>query len=83
MKKRCDIVGFSKDLSPFFIVECKAPSIGISEDTFFQIAKYANTLKAKLLMLTNGLEHYCAKIDLNENKIVYLEQIPSYKEIKG
>ena len=81
MKKRCDIVGFHNDLNPMFIVECKAPSITISEDTFYQIAKYANTLKAKMLILTNGMNHYCAKIDVKENKLIYLETIPSFKEI--
>lgn len=82
MKKRCDVVGFDVNLSPFFIVECKASSVEISEDTFYQIAKYAATLKAKLLMLTNGNNHYCAKIDEKENRLIYLEKIPEFREIK-
>jgi hypothetical protein len=81
MKKRCDVVAFDERLRPVVIVECKAVSIEISENTFYQIARYASTLKAKLLILTNGLNHYCAKIDVTENKLIYLETIPNYSEI--
>lgn len=81
MKKRCDIVGFNRDLSPSFIVECKAPSIQISEDTFYQTARYVSTLKAKMLVLSNGIDHYCAKIDQTENKLIYLKEIPPFSEV--
>lgn len=81
MKKRCDVVAFDENLRPAVIVECKAVSIEISENTFYQIARYASTLKAKLLILTNGMNHYCAKIDVAENKLIYLETIPNYPEI--
>lgn len=81
MKKRCDVVGFNENLQPFLIVECKAVSIEISENTFYQIARYASTLKAKLLILTNGMNHYCAKIDVTEKKLIYLKSIPNFKEL--
>lgn len=82
MKKRCDVVGFDKDLKPFFIVECKASSVEISQETFYQIARYAASLKARLLILSNGINHYCAKIDQKENKLIYLEKIPDFSEIR-
>lgn len=82
MKKRCDIVGFDSSLQPFFIVECKAPSVEISQDTFYQIARYASSLKAQMLVLTNGLNHYCARIDIKEDKLIYLKEIPSFAGIK-
>ncbi len=81
MNKRCDIVVFDKSLSASVIVECKAPKIKITEDTFYQIAKYAHVLKAKYLILTNGMEHYCALIDSENNSIKYLEEIPKYSAI--
>src|SRR5690606_13010478 len=39
MKKRADIILFQKE-KPFIIVECKAPSVPISQETFDQIARY-------------------------------------------
>lgn len=80
MSKRCDVVAFSNQLNTLMIVECKAPKIKLTEDTFYQIAKYNFTLKAPILILTNGLQHIVAHIDLNENKIKYLETIPTFEE---
>src|SRR5687767_14677592 len=81
MKKRCDLVCFDKNLKPFLIVECKAPELKISEDTFYQIARYASSLKAEILILTNGIKHYCAKIDSEKNGLIYLEGIPEYQPV--
>ena len=75
MKKRCDIVLFNRERQTMIIVECKAPKIPITEDTFYQIAKYNHGLQASLLILTNGLEHYCALIQ--DEKLVYLPEIPN------
>ena len=80
MLKRCDIVSFSKQLNAMLIVECKAPKIKLTEDTFYQIAKYNFTLKAPLLILTNGLQHIVAHIDSEQNEVKFLEKIPNYKE---
>lgn len=81
MNKRCDIVVFDESLKAKVIVECKAPEIRITEDTFYQIAKYAHVLKAEFLILTNGMEHYCALIKSDRNSIIYLKEIPEYKAI--
>ena len=81
MNKRCDIVVFDQNLKANVIVECKAPKIKITADTFYQIAKYTSVLKAKYLILTNVLDHYCAVIDEKTNQIHYLEEIPKYADI--
>lgn len=83
MQKRCDIAIFNESLGVDVIVECKAPHISLSEDTFYQIAKYAHTLKAPLLILSNGLDHYCAFIDRTSNEMRYLKEIPNAKELGG
>ena len=54
-KKRTDILIFSRDGNPDIIVECKAPHIQISQDTFDQIARYNLKLKANYLIVTNGI----------------------------
>jgi len=83
MNKRCDIAVFDTNSQPQVIVECKAPQIKITEDTFYQIAKYAHVLQAPFLILTNGLEHYCALVDAKEGKLTYLETLPTYAELAG
>jgi len=77
-KKRCDIVMFNTKGKPRVIVECKAPSIKISQVTFDQIARYNLTLKTEFLIVTNGLQHYVCVMD-HENKCYnFLKDIPTY-----
>ncbi len=77
--KRYDVVVFKNDGSIFLIVECKAHSIAISQLTFDQIARYNLTLDASYLMVTNGLEHYFCQMDIENERYVFLENIPNYK----
>jgi len=78
-KKRCDIVLFNNEGKAHIIVECKAPSIKISQDTFDQIARYNLTLKTDLLIVTNGLEHYTCIMDHENEQYQFLKEIPEYK----
>jgi len=82
MNKRCDIAIFDQNSHPQVIVECKAPNLKITEDTFYQVAKYAHVLKAPLLILTNGLEHYTALVEPTNGQITYLQEIPSLNELQ-
>ncbi len=76
--KRYDIVVFNADGSIHLIVECKAPQVKISQDTFDQIARYNLVLNATYLMVTNGLEHYYCKMDFENERYVFLENLPAY-----
>jgi len=60
------------------VVECKAPEVSISQDTFDQIARYNLTLKADYLMVTNGLDHYFCQMNHQEERYLFLKDIPSY-----
>lgn len=77
--KRYDIVVYNIDGSIKIIVECKAPSIKISQQTFDQIARYNLALNSELLMVTNGLEHYFCKMDFENEKYLFLKDLPEYK----
>ena len=77
-KKRCDIVLYNTKGLPYMIVECKAPSIKISQDTFDQIARYNMTLKTDLLVVTNGLQHHICIMDHQNKRYHFLKEIPNY-----
>lgn len=79
LKKRTDIVIFSSDGMPDIIVECKAPKIKISQDTFDQIARYNLKLNANYLVVTNGLQHYFCKLDKENETYIFLKDIPDYQ----
>jgi len=77
-KKRCDIVLFNTEGLPHMIVECKAPSIKISQDTFDQIARYNMSLKTNLLVVTNGIQHFVCIMDNQNQRYHFLKEIPNY-----
>lgn len=81
--KRYDVLGFHPNGSIHLVVECKAPSIKISQETFDQIARYNLSLKADYLMVTNGLHHYFCQLDYQQEKYHFLKDIPSWEEIKS
>ena len=78
MKTRADIVLYAADGKPNMIVECKAPNVKITQDAFNQIAKYNFKLKVPFLVVTNGMQHFCCKMEYESNEIKFLEEIPTY-----
>jgi len=79
LKKRTDIVIYNKLGNPDIIVECKAPQIKITQATFDQIARYNLKLKANYLIVTNGLDHFFCKMDVENETYIFLKDIPDYK----
>ncbi len=78
-KKRTDIVIYNTQGTPEVIVECKAMNVKITQQTFDQIARYNLKLKAKYLIVTNGLEHYFCQMDFENEQYVFLKDIPNYQ----
>ena len=64
LTKRIDLLITEKTL-PKILIECKAPSIKLSEKTFEQTARYNSILKAEKIILSNGLQHISAKFGDN------------------
>ncbi|MEP6262945.1 MAG: type I restriction enzyme HsdR N-terminal domain-containing protein [Gillisia sp.] len=78
--KRYDVVVFNAEGGIHLIVECKAPSIKITQATFDQIARYNMNLKAKYLMVTNGLDHFFCRMDYEAEKYIFLEELPPFQQ---
>jgi hypothetical protein len=77
LTKRYDVVVFQPNGEIIILVECKAPEVAISQNTFDQIARYNMSLKAKFLMVTNGLSHYFCKMDFENEKYEFLKDLPN------
>ncbi len=78
---RSDILVYDRSGNPLVLVECKAYSVKINAATFAQVSKYNQTIKAPYIMLTNGMQHYCCRIDFENEKFDYLKTIPIYEEL--
>lgn len=80
LQKRYDLVVYKPDGSIFLLVECKAPQVPITQAVFDQIARYNLSLNAEVLMVTNGLHHYFCKLDYQNQRYEFLEQLPPYPQ---
>jgi len=80
-QKRCDTVVYSSTLTPLVIIEYKAPSVEITMNVFDQIVRYNMVLRANYLIVSNGLRHFCCKIDYEKGDYVFLEDIPDYSRL--
>ena len=79
LNTRADIVIYNTVGNPIMVVECKAPNIKITQDSFYQIAKYNSKLRVDILIVTNGMRHFCCKMDYQENDHLFLSEIPKYE----
>lgn len=82
LKRRCDIVVFERHGLPLLIVECKAPRVKISQDTFDQIARYNMKLRVPWLVVSNGIEHYTCKVDFGKKSYRFIKEIPLYNDLE-
>lgn len=78
LKKRSDIVVYDRKAAPFMLVECKAPEVKLDQRIFEQAAVYNQTLKARYVVITNGMEHYCCEINHQNSSYQFVDQLPEY-----
>lgn len=78
LKKRCDILVYDNEMEPFLLVECKAPSVNVSQAAFRQIANYNLPLRVPYLFVTNGLVNYCCRMDYEEESFEFVKEVPAF-----
>lgn len=79
--KRCDTVLYDRYLQARMIVEYKANDVPITQKVFNQIMRYNMVLRVEYLVVSNGIDHYCCKMDYLNNSYRFLQNIPKYSEI--
>lgn len=79
--RRCDTVVYDAAMRPVMIVEYKAPDVAITAGVFDQIARYAMVLRAPFLTVSNGIRHFCCRIDYDSMTYEFLKDIPSYDQM--
>jgi len=81
LNKRTDICVFDTIGKACMLVECKASTVKISEATIRQATTYNQNIRAKFIVLTNGLEHYCWQVDFENSTTFPLAGIPDYRNL--
>ena len=78
---RADTVLYDSRLRPRMVIEYKAPHVAITQAVFDQIATYNLLLRVDYLVVSNGLSHYCCRMDYEGRQYRYLQDIPLYAEL--
>jgi hypothetical protein len=78
LSKRADIVVHAPDGRPVALVECKAPGVRLGQAVFEQAARYNVVFKVAFLIVTNGLQHYCCRVDAASGSVEFLVEIPGH-----
>lgn len=81
MQKRSDILVFNTRGEKILLAECKAPSVKITQDTFDQIARYNFVHRVPWLLVSNGLEHYCCKLNWETESYQFLPELPLFGQL--
>ncbi|MDR1341154.1 MAG: type I restriction enzyme HsdR N-terminal domain-containing protein [Prevotellaceae bacterium] len=81
LAKRSDIVVHNRQGNPLLAVECKAPTVKITQSVFEQLARYNLQLKVPYLVVTNGLTHFFCQYSDTEKQYLFLKDIPEYDSL--
>ena len=73
MVKRCDILIYNDTGNPVMMVECKSPDIDLGQKTFEQVSIYNISFRLEYLVITNGIKHYCCRVDFDTSEVIFLD----------
>lgn len=79
MTKRFDILVYDPAHQPWLMVECKAPTVSLTEDTLQQVLRYQMVLPVSYLLISNGQQTMGWKKEGKE--LVLLEAMPEFPEL--
>lgn len=78
---RADTLLYNKELRPHMLIEYKSPTIALTQKVFDQISAYNLLLHTDYLIVSNGMQHICCRMDYEQNTYHFLEEIPDYSEL--
>ena len=80
LARRCDTVVCKQQLEPVMIVEYKEPRVPITREVFDQAVRYNSVLKVRFIVVSNGMKHYCCRMDYEKQDYEYLTEIPDWEK---
>jgi hypothetical protein len=80
-RKRFDITVSDRNGRPLLLVECKAPSVPVTQEVMDQAVRYNFAMQVGFLMLTNGLKHIFCHIEAGEVSYKLIAELPDFQEL--
>ena len=74
--KRYDVVIYDRKLNPYILIECKAPEVWITQETFDQAFRYNIILDTPYLIVPNGHTTFCAGKNMDSTHYHFIDHIP-------
>lgn len=78
LNKRSDIVIYNRQGQPYLLVECKTFQRDLTQAAMNQASVYNQQLKARYIMITNGLRHFCA--EFGDGFPVQINEVPAWDQ---
>lgn len=78
---RADTLLYNRELQPQMIIEYKAPEIRLTQRVFDQITAYNLLLRVDYLVVSNGLQHICCRVDHERRCCTFLPEVPCYADL--
>lgn len=79
LTRRYDLVVFGSDGTPWLVIECKAPTVELTQAVVEQVGRYNKTLRAPYIAVSNGRQSIFFRIDFETERIVFLKDFPKYR----
>ncbi|MCG8699419.1 MAG: type I restriction enzyme HsdR N-terminal domain-containing protein [Bacteroidales bacterium] len=76
LQKRYDVLVYDRTARPNILIECKAPTVEITQATADQAFVYNKKIKAQYIILTNGMQTFCLNCIDEDYEIV--QNIPKF-----
>jgi hypothetical protein len=80
LSKRADIVLCDRTGAPLLMAECKSADVEITQSVFDQAMRYNLTMDVKIMVLSNGLNHFCFQLDKEKKTYLALTEIPGWEK---
>jgi hypothetical protein len=80
LSKRADIVVCDRTGAPLLMAECKSTDIVITQGVFDQAMRYNLIMDVQLMVLSNGINHFCFRLDKANQSYVALTEIPAWEK---
>lgn len=82
---RADIIVYGEnedgDNVPLIIIECKAPTVSLIDEVWFQAYRYDDILGTGFIIITNGNLTYAAVYNEEDEQYYFIEELPKYKQL--
>lgn len=79
-KYRSDITIYDRTGNAWMLVECKAPDVSVRQAGMDQLGRYNRYIRAPFVMITNGIDHFCAHVDSETGHVSFLDVLPVYPD---